>query len=61
MGNVQLVVGWTMYSEEWTSSLLKIPTWIYESLWCGKTIFATLCGQTVSIVYKPNKPSEEMD
>jgi hypothetical protein len=43
--NVPFVAGWRMNPGEWTiGSLLKVLTWIYESLWGGKTIYARLGG-----------------
>lgn len=42
-GNVPFVAGWKMNPEEWTiGSLLDFLTWVYESLWDGKMIYATL-------------------
>ncbi len=44
-GNVPFVAGWRTNPGEWTvGSLLKFLIWIYESLWGGKTIYATLGG-----------------
>jgi hypothetical protein len=44
-GNVPFVVGWRMNHGEWTIGYsMKFLIWIYESLWGGKTIYATLDG-----------------
>ena len=51
--NVPFVAVWRMNPGEWTiGSLLKFLTWIYESLWGGKTIYATLGVNEVSAVYE---------